>query len=462
LIPQEHSDEIRGIDLILVNMPIHDFSAYPRYVSTHSAPLGLLSIATAAALAGFTVRVIDAELHQLSPAQISDQIAKANPRWLGMNAFSVNAAVLAEVLQAIRQSFSGPIVVGGPHVTNVSLDHLRETLGPATYVVRGDGEQAICQLLDGVEPHRVPGVYALTPSATGSPSATYLPASAQPMIDRRFSEGEPIHRLGGRWYGLTMSRGCKFRCSFCSGSVHSNGMPYRAAPDAAIKEIEHLINLGATGIRLVDDLPFLGKKALLSFMESAPVASSALAWDINFPLQYCRTATGDEWKALRTYGVETVTLGVESADESLRTALGKRIYSGDLERTIDIILSSGISVKLYFIVGTPGEPAAVSRATVDLAVSLSQSGSRQAYVDCNVFIYKPMPGSRLWAELREQGRSERELLAYSDFELTETEFQKHAWRSSLTLAELGPRELTLLVDEFYQQGSHSAALSTRG
>ena len=92
--PQRSAGPARGVDLVLVNMPIHDFSIYPRYTSTHSAPLGLLSIASAVDKAGFEVRVIDAELHQLSPAQISEQVVKANPRWVGMNAFSINASVL--------------------------------------------------------------------------------------------------------------------------------------------------------------------------------------------------------------------------------------------------------------------------------------------------------------------------------------------------------------------------------
>jgi len=363
------------------------------------------------------------------------------------------------VLEAVRISFSGPIVVGGPHVTNVSLDYLRRTLGGATYVVRGDGEGIMCRLLDGDAPHEVPGVHPLDGSATGSPPAIYLRIEELPLIDRRFSEGEPVHRLGGAWYGLTMSRGCKFRCSFCSGSVHSNGMPYRADADAAVREIEHLVGLGATGIRLVDDLPFLGKKALYSFLKTvSATVPKRLAWDINFPLQYCKTVTAEEWRMLRRLGLETVTLGVESADESLRSALGKRIHSADLELTIEALLDNGVAVKLYFIIGTPGERASSSRDTVDLAVSLSRLAADPAYVDCNVFIYKPMPGSRLWTELCEGGYTETDLLAYADFELTETEFQKHAWRSSQKLAELPPDDLTALVDAFYQRGSHTAAL----
>jgi anaerobic magnesium-protoporphyrin IX monomethyl ester cyclase len=459
--PHTSTDSHQALDLVLVNMPIHDFSTYPHYVSTHSAPLGLLSIATAADAAGFSVRVIDAELHQLAPAQVAQRIAEVRPRWVGMNTFSVNAAVLTQVLQAARGAFDGPIVVGGPHVTNVSLDYVRATLPGADYVVRGDGEEAMCRLLAGADPHEVPGVHALDESATGSPPGVYLSSDAIPRIDRRFSEGEPIARLGGAWYGVTMSRGCKFRCRFCSGSVHSNGMPYRADARGAVGEIEHLAGQGATGIRLVDDLPFLGKKALHAFLlEVAERDMPRLSWDINFPLQYCRTVTFDEWRALRDLGLETVTLGVESADESLRTALGKRIRAADLERVIDALLENGIAVKLYFIIGTPEESGESCRETVELAVSLSQMRTRGTYVDCNVFIYKPMPGSRLWSELRDAGYSEAELLAYADFELTEAEFQKHAWRSDLSLAELPPEALTDLVDEFYRRAAHTAALGS--
>jgi len=60
-------------------------------------------------------------------------------------------------------------------------------------------------------------------------------------------------------------------------------------------------------------------------------------------------------KFIRSLGVRSITLAPESAGETMRMALGKKLMDEDLERTVRAIADSGLEkVKLYFLYGVPG------------------------------------------------------------------------------------------------------------
>jgi anaerobic magnesium-protoporphyrin IX monomethyl ester cyclase len=444
-----------ALDLLLINTPIHDYATYPRFEATHTAPLGLLSIATHAQLSGFRVEVYDAEFHQADREQLCSLVRSLRPRWVGLNCFSVNISVLRKIVDAIAE-LPTQVLVGGPHISNVSDEHLRSWFSNADTAVRGDAEAAVVSLLRGAPIELIPGAVNLTGNAAGASvqePAQNLDLAELALIDRSLSKGEPVPRFDRRWFSMTMSRGCVFRCKFCAGSSHSSGRPYRTAPISIVmRELEYLKTLGGDGIRLVDDLPFKGKQSLLAFLEQVHNNfGDHFVWDVNFPLQYCLTMDQSDWEKAHALGLETVTFGVEAADEVLRSKLGKRSTDLNLFQTINSISSVGIDLKLYFIIGTPGETAESSLETTELAIHLADRPTSGPQVRCSLFVYKPMPGSALWGDLLDQGYSEEQLLGYTDFELEVRQFQKHAWQSSLWLAELRPQDLAALVDRFYSE-----------
>jgi anaerobic magnesium-protoporphyrin IX monomethyl ester cyclase len=445
--------ESNNPELLLINAPIHDYDRYPRYDAIHSPPLGLLSIATSVDLAGFTVDVHDAELNQSSPTQIQALVRQLQPAWVGINSFSVNIDVVRRIVNLLAAEGS-QVVLGGPHISNVSNEHSISHFGADVIFVRGDGEQAMIDLLNGISPSQVPGVFSAATQGTGKDTR---PATADlaelPIIDRRFSKGEPFLRLDRNWYGITLSRGCLFRCSFCAGSSHSNGIPYRTSgTDRTLTELEYLTAANATGIRLFDDLPFKGKRELITFLAQVNERfGSTLSWDINFPLQYCMTLNEEDWTMLGKGGVSTLIFGVEAADPVLRATLGKRVNDAGLWKVIKAANNSGIAVRLYFIIGTPGESANSTDQTISLATKLATLPDLNGPepITCSVFAYKPMPGSKLWADLLTQGHREDELLRYVDFEMSVTTGNKHAWQSALQLSELPPEQLAKRIDTFY-------------
>ena len=346
------------------------------------------------------------------------------------------------------------IILGGPHITNVSNSHTVNQFPGVTVFVRGDGEFVVYELLKGTDPSHIPGTFTPANSSRHiTTSSVITDLSELPIIDRRFSHGEPFRRLNKDWYGMTVSRGCLFKCSFCAGSSWSSGIRYRTTPFEQIsEEVAYLRELGASGIRLFDDLPFRGKRALLQFLTQVRSRfGTSLSWEVNFPLQYCMSLNDEDWQTLAENNIRTLIFGVEAADPELRASLGKRAEENRLWSVINASLRWNIGLRLYFIIGTPGEPAESTDRTVSLAKRLATIPVLPGLegIRCSLFAYKPMPGSKLWTDLTSQHYNESELLQYVDFELSVSEFQKHAWRSKLKLSELTPEELSLRIDDFY-------------
>jgi len=72
-------------------------------------------------------------------------------------------------------------------------------------------------------------------------------------------------------------------------------------------------------------------------------------------------------EALRKSGQKTLTLAPEAGDESLRRSLNKPFTDRDILETVDrIAVMGGFHLRLYFMVGLPGEREEHVEAVVDL------------------------------------------------------------------------------------------------
>ncbi|WP_395108859.1 B12-binding domain-containing radical SAM protein, partial [Actinomadura sp. SCN-SB] len=313
------------LDLLLVNSPIHDYSRYPRYVSSYSTPVGLLYVATAAREAGFAVAVLDAEERQLTPAEIAAEIERREPRVAGLNAFSVNLAIAEEIADRVAPSIE--IVAGGPHVSSMPPGHFAKRLNRARILVRGDGERTIVDILRGAHPLTIPGVYFRDGIGDVVPTRQEPPLDldALPVPDRTFLATEPYLRDGRRWMDISISRGCVFACAFCAGSCRSNGTTYRRRSLGSVRaEIHHLLaKYRIEGLQIVDDLPFDGTARLEEFLDLVERDRIAVQWEINFPLQFLRRLSTTTIGRLARAGVVRLSFGIESGSFETRRAMGK-------------------------------------------------------------------------------------------------------------------------------------------
>jgi radical SAM superfamily enzyme YgiQ (UPF0313 family) len=302
-------------------------------------------------------------------------------------------------------------------------------------LVLGEGETRVVELLkDRRHRFELPGVMWLDPvmktpqTGGGAASSRYLAPDIDglPFVDRRFLADDPYEAPDGRCEAnMVGARGCPYDCSFCGAAVSANpDITIRARnPENIIAEMDELHALyGVTAFRFVDDL-FLGyerfiRKCMAAF--SVHDIGSRYVWDATGRINILHRTDDALLDELAANGLREVALGIESGSERLLRYMGKRITPDMTRSVVHRLVSRGICVKGYFILGFPTETRAELAATVrhvyDLwRIAESQPGSFRA----SVFEFRPYPGTPEWRRLLATGQYEpKQLLDYTAVDLT--------------------------------------------
>jgi radical SAM superfamily enzyme YgiQ (UPF0313 family) len=100
-------------------------------------------------------------------------------------------------------------------------------------------------------------------------------------------------------------------------------------------------------------------------------------------------------RALGASGQRSVALAPEAATAGMRARLGKPLAEGRLEECLDVAAAAGLArVKLYYIVGAPGETEADAAAIGDQLASLRKR-FRTITFEARVNPLVPKPGTPL-------------------------------------------------------------------
>ncbi len=146
-----------------------------------------------------------------------------------------------------------PVVMGGAHPTFLP----DESLEYADFVIRGEGEHSLVELLEHLEKG--------TPTLTGIKGLSYRDRDGRNVHNpsREFIEDldslpEPDFSLVHKWdlsntYPVSTSRGCPFHCKFCS-VIRMFGRSYRfKSVEATLKELKYVASVSKATKFIVDD-----------------------------------------------------------------------------------------------------------------------------------------------------------------------------------------------------------------
>ncbi|WP_236568003.1 MULTISPECIES: radical SAM protein [unclassified Nocardiopsis] len=245
-------------------------------------------------------------------------------------------------------------------------------------------------------------------------------------MDRRFLTQDP-HFEAGRWEAnMVGARGCPYDCSFCGAAVSANpDVTIRVRrPGNVVAEMEYLRDsLGVTAFRFVDDL-FLGAKRVITSMMTgfsrAHVGDWAV-WDATGRINVLHRVDDTTLDLLVANGLREVALGIESGSERVLAYIDKRITQDMIRSVVRRLVTRGINVKGYFIVGFPTETRAEMAQTVDLVRQLwDLTDSAPGRFRSSVFEFRPYPGTPEWGRLLATGLyTPEQLLDYTAVDLTD-------------------------------------------
>jgi len=178
---------------------------------------------------------------------------------------------------------------------------------------------------------------------------------------------------------VTSSRGCIFRCRFCTC--------WRLCPEVHYKSLSVLRN----ELRLIQDLGFVrhirftddnltgNRKRMESILDMMIGENFDFTWST-----YARASamTPKMVKLMRRAGCEFVNMGIESGSQTILDNMDKHLKRDGIIEAIKRLNDHGIYGEGGFILGYPGETPDTFKETVDLINS-----SRLPFYQPNLFYY---------------------------------------------------------------------------
>ena len=400
-------------------------------------PLALLYLASAARrLPGVEVRLLDAlaypdlaRLERQPPPvlfgldfdEILRRAEEFGPDVIGLSVAAETFFLDAlELARRLRERFPAALLIAGG--TDVSMQPERYLARAPAFdlLVLGEGEIAFTTLLQrlqqGEEPRTAPGVAWLRDDGTlqrNAPEFLEDLDSIPPLWEGLdFEQYFRLNRLGfpsrqsidlpgtDRAVTLITSRGCPYRCSFCSIQL-TMGHAFRRHSSAFVVAQLALLarDHGVRHVHFEDDNLSLDRERLRAFLEGMVRAGLDLTWDTPNGVRADRFDR--ELVALcRRTGCVYLMFGIESgSQEVLDTLANKELLLTDVEQTLALCRELELDNNGLFIFGLPGERKETVDQTLRYAFSLFDRFGTVPFFS----IYKPYPGTELYSRCERNG-----------------------------------------------------------
>ncbi len=343
--------------------------------------IGLGILARILRQAGHEVVVCDHLLFIKREApSVEELMETVRPDVVGLTTFTSTMTEARKIMKRVRAMRPDvPIIVGGPHTSIHTADLQREP--DIDYIVTGEAESVILNLVE---------------TAERQPSPQVVPGAASDVVTNPFPDFTAFLGIDGiEEYPLETSRGCPFRCNFCSVPLISSKKWRRREISTCVDEVEAakavLPNL--RGVVVVDDVPTINLKRFKEFLRAY------IDRDLGLPLHIDNIRADEidrEFVLLaKQAGVTRICIAVEHGNPEVLKMVDKGETHEDIVRAAALIRGEGLDLECCFIVGLPLDSLERTKDSIAFAKQL-----KARYIFWNMA--HPMPGTTMYNWFKEK------------------------------------------------------------
>lgn len=401
-----------------------------------SPPLGLAYIA-GYIKSSFEIEVIDAigegsqQFTKIKDSNYSfygltiDQIiSRINPnsKIIGISCmFSSNwllhRILVAEVLKYFPSSI---VVLGGEHVTAAHLNILKE-FGSNVICVLGEGEETFLQVCTSLEKNNFQDLKQIK-------GISFKDANGQVISSRRDRikaidtipwpswDHFPMHNYlqGGmganvhnrRVMVMLTSRGCPYKCSFCSSPQMWGTSLFHRKPECIIDEIRlYIKKYNIDHIEFMDLVGLFDKNWTIDFCHKMKLANLGIKFTFT-PGTRSEILTFDILKALKEAGLLKIQYAPDSGSTEEARLLRKNANLDKMTASIRNSVKLNIPICCNVLMGYPGQRLSDLLSAIFFSFKLSFIGVN----DVSIQNFRPYAGSEFHEQLKNDVKE-----TYKDF-----------------------------------------------
>ncbi len=329
-----------------------------------------------------------------APEALARVVAEWQPDVLAFSAVSPQFAFVQRIFRDL-QPFKPFTILGGQHAT-LAPECLEQTPGLDAICV-GEGEYPLLELVQalarGERPEQIQNLWIKRPDGTVARNPTrpfHANLDDLPFADVDLFDYQAIIDSDFNTALLMFSRGCPFKCTFCSNHALREkqcGVYVRfRSPASCLEEIRGVVGrYRVKALYFNDDCFTANRKFVTEFCRAYP-AEFKLPFDINARPE---TLTDETCRMLKAAGCRRVCIGIESGSEPFRReVLGRHQTNAQIEAGFAACRRAGLKTKSFNIVGFPHETPALHAETVALNARINPDS-------VIVGIFEPYPGTQL-------------------------------------------------------------------
>lgn len=430
-------------------------------IKPYFPPVGIAYLGAVSFNDGHETLLIDAGL-----SNISDIVKKAKrfaPDFIGITCWTIGRDTVWKLCAVLKKELPKTFLcIGGSHASTFPGHIFIKT--HASAVVIGEGEETFRELLKVLDAKgdlkSVKGLVLRnnnnTAYFTGQrryiENLDSIPMPFYKGFERfKFSSYAEFVPLLPPTAHIMSSRGCVFKCTFCSSvKFWENRWRYRSAGNV-IQEIEWLIKeMGAKSIFFFDDNFTVNRKRLIDICEGITGLKLNIKWAC---CSHVKMVDKDSLDVMKRSGCERIDFGVESGSDKILQNTKKNQTRADIEKTFTMVHAAGIKPRAYLMVGNAGE----NEETIDQTIETIGNIKPDASIGAGLVWF--LPGTSAYDEAVKNGYINDDVWLKSDrtiYNLQEHSYKelcKLRWRLMSGIARkkggIAPRIICYVKNIFY-------------
>ena len=387
----------------------------------------------------YTCSIVDFEIiEENNITKMANIILNEKPNYICFTTLTPRFPIVSRIAKEIKNI---PIIIGGPHFTGNPEDSLCDNI---TYGIRGEGEEALLELLNSLEEGKDISnlqnlVFKTKVGVHVNPTRPYiknldtLPPPAWDLM--KLNEYVDPNYFEGPHVAIFTTRGCPYNCKFCASCVTWNRKVRFNSVDRVINDIKYIVNtLGIRNIMFHDDNFTSNKRRAIEICKR--IISEKL--DIKYTMQVRADNVDKELIAnLKDSGCQFAAIGVESGNQDILKSMGKRETKEQFRNAIKILKDFKLPSIASYIFGFPEDTNETIKETIDFAEELNADQSK-------FMILSAYPGTEYFRLAKE-----RHLVDQLSLEQMENlNFYDHV---SINLSKVSNKDLLRYQDEAYKK-----------